>query len=99
MESLRQGGGDVVEAKRENIIDRATGRAANQGLRTQERVPAGAKFDLTIHLRVFEGDPEADMVKFIQRGLEMLESEYLGGSGTRGYGWVAVENLKIEDVP
>ncbi|MCL5109172.1 MAG: type III-A CRISPR-associated RAMP protein Csm3 [Chloroflexi bacterium] len=97
MEALIEQGLRYTAAKTENMINRKTGTATNP--RTQEIVPAGAKFDLTIHLRVFEGDPEADMVKFIQRGLEMLKSEYLGGSGTRGYGWVAVENLKIEDVP
>lgn len=98
LEPLREQGIDLTEVKRENIINRATGVAADRGLRTQERVPAGTKFDLTIHLRIFEDDDENALVSFVEQGLKLLESDYLGGSGTRGYGWVGVE-YKVEDVP
>lgn len=98
LELLQAEGIDFVEVKRENIINRATGVAADGGLRTQERVPAGTKFDFTIHVRIFEGDPEARIVGFIERGLKALQNEYLGGSGTRGYGWVALD-YKISDCP
>ena len=97
LEPLLERGIDYAEVKRENIINRATGVAANQGPRTQERVPAGTKFDLTIHLRIFEGDEEEKLVDFVRQGLDLLESEYLGGSGTRGYGWVSVD-YTVEDV-
>ena len=93
---LLEQGIDYAEVKRENWIDRRTGVAGQGGLRTQERVPAGTKFDFTIHVRVFEGDPEQQILSFIEEGLKGLENEYLGGSGTRGYGWVAVD-YKIED--
>lgn len=95
--ALREQGLDYAEVKKENWIDRRTGVAGQGGLRTQERVPAGSKFDLTMHLRVFEGDDEAGMVQFVEGGLKLLENEYLGGSGSRGYGWVSVD-YKIEDV-
>ncbi len=64
-----------------------------------QRVPAGAKFDFDIHVRVFQGDDEEKVVGFIKRGLELLTSEYLGGSGTRGYGWVDVEYTVRDVVP
>jgi CRISPR-associated protein Csm3 len=62
-------------------------------------LPAGAKFDLEFSLRVFEGDVEKDMVDFIKKGLSLLQKDYLGGSGTRGYGWVKVENLTVDGKP
>lgn len=98
LEPLQDQGVDFAEIKRENWIDRRTGVAGQGGLRTQERVPAGTMFDFTIHVRIFEGDPEEEIVQFIERGLKGLEVEYLGGSGTRGYGWVSVD-YTITDVP
>jgi len=98
LEPLLEQGIDYAEVKRENWIDRRTGVAGKGGLRTQERVPAGTKFDLTIHVRLFEGDDEKGIIGFIEQGLKGLEKEYLGGSGTRGYGWVGVQ-YQIEDVP
>jgi len=47
-------------------------------------------------LRIFENDDEAKMVSHIKEALELLESDYLGGSGTRGYGWVEVKDLTTE---
>jgi len=85
-----------AEVKTENIIDRRTGVAAQGGLRTQERVPKGTSFDLNMSLRVFEGDDEVKMIGYIREALELLRSDYLGGSGTRGYGWVEVKDLKVE---
>ncbi|MDI6872034.1 MAG: type III-A CRISPR-associated RAMP protein Csm3 [Bacillota bacterium] len=80
-----------AEVKSENIIDRRTGIAARGGLRTMERVPAGTKFDLEIVLRIFDGDNEKEIVDFVTQSLDMLDKEALGGSGSRGYGWVQVE--------
>lgn len=36
--------------------------------------------------------------KVIRDGLKLLELDYLGGSGSRGYGKVAFENLKATTV-
>lgn len=95
--ALSKEGKEFSETKTETMIDRRTGIAADHSLRTQERLPAGAKFDLEISLRVFDGDEEKKMVDFVKEGLSMLEKDYLGGSGTRGYGWVKVENLTVID--
>lgn len=78
-----------VEIKAENTINRRTGVAEHP--RTQERVPAGTKFDLEIVLRIFDGDNEKEIVDFVTQSLDMLDKEALGGSGSRGYGWVQVE--------
>ncbi|RLC96211.1 MAG: type III-A CRISPR-associated RAMP protein Csm3 [Chloroflexi bacterium] len=80
-----------AEVKTENIINRRTNVADP---RPMERVPKDTKFLLSISLRVFEGDDEALMKKYIKEALDMLQQDYLGGSGTRGYGWVEIEDLK-----
>lgn len=84
-----------AEVKTENIIDRRTNIARHGGLRTQERVPKDTEFDLNISLRIFEGDDEKRMVDLIRESLDLLQKDYLGGSGTRGYGWVEVRDLAI----
>lgn len=91
LESLREEGSLYVEVKSENWIDRRTGVAGRGGLRTQERVPAGSQFDFNISVRIFEGDNEKEILDFISEGLDLLEHDTLGGSGTRGYGWVALD--------
>jgi len=94
LDKLQEAGLQYAEVKAENIIDRRTGVAADKGFRSQERVPAGAEFEFCIVLRVFEGDDEERMVELISEGLKMLEQDYLGGSGSRGYGEVELCNLE-----
>jgi CRISPR-associated protein Csm3 len=79
------------------MIDRSTGMAAHGSLRTQERLPPGAVFDMEMSLRIFEGDNEKQMVDFIKDGLLELEKDAIGGSGTRGYGWIKIDNLTVSD--
>lgn len=80
--------------KQEVSIDRSTGRASRAGPRPVEFVPKGAEFELNMSLRVFEGDDEAQMKKYLREALDILEQEYIGGSGSRGYGWVEITDLK-----
>ena len=95
LKKLQEEGLMYTELKAENIIDRKTGRAGD--LRTMERVPAGAEFGYQIVLRIFEPEDNRDeLVNFVKQGLELLAQDYLGGSGTRGYGWVEVGEPKID---
>ena len=75
------------EWKFENALDRVS---ASANPRQLERVPAGAAFDFEIVYNVEVGDPEeveSDLVSlFLAMGL--LEDDYLGGHGSRGYGRV-----------
>lgn len=80
--------GSFTEIKAENSINVIKGTAANP--RFIERVPAGAKFEGQIVLNVFEDDDEEKMKAVIKEALHLLEMNYLGGSGTRGYGRVKV---------
>jgi len=82
--------------KTETAIDRATGAVKSGSLRTQEFVPAGCEFDFEISVRIFEGDKPAEFRKLLEDGFNLLAKEYLGGSGTRGYGKVAIPQDKLE---
>lgn len=76
-----------TESKTEVVIDRVTSAAMP---RTFERVPAGAKFELSLVLNIFDGDnnSEEELLTHTFRGLQMLQDDYLGGSGSRGSGRV-----------
>jgi len=75
-----------TEIKAENKINRLTGTAESP--RFFERIPAGAKFNVEFVVNIFEGDNEKELCKLIENGKELLELDYLGGSGSRGYGQV-----------
>ena len=86
---LSQESKDMVlsEAKYENVINRQKGTAEHP--RQTERVPAGVKFDFDIRIKVLDdNDSEEALVAMVKKGFELIESDYLGGSGSRGYGRV-----------
>ncbi len=72
-----------TEAKTEVVIDRITSGATP---RTFERVPAGAVFEMNIVLNVFQDDK--DYLPQLFSCLQLVQDDYLGGSGSRGYGQV-----------
>ncbi len=78
-----------TEIKWENVINRIRGTAEHP--RQLERIPAGAKFKLEFVLNVFKGDDEKALVDLFKGGIEALNDDYLGGSGTRGYGQVDIQ--------
>ncbi len=82
------GKGIYTEVKAENSIYPLKGRAANP--RFIERVPAGAIFNGEIILHIYENDDEELLKKGLKEAMEMLELNYLGGNGTRGYGKVKI---------
>lgn len=85
-----------TEIKTEVAIDRLTAKA---NPRNFERVPAGAHFSLALVLDVYNcdvkesangnGARENKFIDLIKQGLELIQDDYLGGHGTRGYGQVA----------
>jgi CRISPR-associated protein Csm3 len=86
-----------TEQKYENTIDRKTGTTVQGGVRNQERVPAGAKFNVEFVLNIFADDEtaaKAQEQKFMavfNLGLELLQNDYIGGSGSRGYGQILIK--------
>ena len=89
-ERLRSDNLPLTEAKSENRINRIAGTADP---RQTERVPAGARFDFKLTIKEFDGDDEALSDTLLQ-GLKLLEWDSLGGSGSRGYGKVKLQNLR-----
>ena len=85
--------GGYTEEKVENIIDRIKGTAKDP--RIMERVPAGARFKFSSAISIYEKDDIQKLLMTFVEGMRMLEDDYLGGSGTRGYGQVRFENLNI----
>ena len=82
----------VSEAKYENVINRIRGTAEHP--RQSERVPAGLSFDFDIRVKVLDDDDENALKAMVERGLELVEKDYLGGSGSRGYGRVEFSDKK-----
>jgi CRISPR-associated protein Csm3 len=62
-----------------------------------ERIIAGTELDLEIVLRHFEGDPVDRYVGLLTEGLDLLQRDSLGGSGSRGYGKVSIADLTVEE--
>ncbi|GGG15773.1 type III-A CRISPR-associated RAMP protein Csm3 [Caldovatus sediminis] len=87
------------EEKTEVTINRIQGKALDGGLRTQERVPAGVAFDFELAFRLYDlGDGAArdlECLDWTLQGLALLEEDALGGSGSRGYGRIAFEDLAL----
>ena len=84
-----------TEVKFENTIHRLTAMAMPRQI---ERVIRGAQFDLDI---VYDVEPDADVIedfKLLVEGFKLLQYDYLGGHGTRGYGKVRLENLCADAV-
>ena len=80
-----------TENKWENVIDRINGKAEHP--RQTERVPAGAVFNAEFILNIWDGDDEAEMLELFEKGIHLLENDYLGGSGSRGYGQIKFGKL------
>lgn len=77
-----------TESKTEVAIDRITAEA---NPRTFERVPAGAQFKLNMVLNIFDGEDEEELVRTLNFAIELLQDDYLGGHGSRGYGQVKIK--------
>lgn len=93
---------DFTEIKTEVAIDRITSAATP---RQQERVPAGTTFGpfqivhslYTVHDSDHDNRLQDELTYFdtVLKGMELLEDDYLGGSGSRGSGQIAFENLTM----
>lgn len=75
-----------TENKWENVIDRTKGVAEHP--RQSERVPAGAIFNAEFVLNIWDDDKEDELIGLFEKGIRLLENDYLGGSGSRGYGQI-----------
>lgn len=95
-EELRQMGlQSLTEVKFENSINRATAVANPRQI---ERVVRGSEFKLDI---MYEAEDEKDVIEdmeLLAEGMQLLQYDYLGGSGSRGYGRVLFKDVYAEVV-
>lgn len=85
-----------TEIKTEVSIDRLTSQA---NPRNFERVPAGAKFELNLVVDLYNIDKEREesFISLVRQALELVEDDYLGGQGTRGYGQVKFNIKSVQE--
>ena len=82
-EELKQVGvEDPVEIKFENSINRATAVANPRQI---ERVVRGAQFPLQMIYEVKDEETLYKDLEILKEGFRLLQYDYLGGSGSRGY--------------
>ncbi|MCR5129441.1 MAG: type III-A CRISPR-associated RAMP protein Csm3 [Lachnospiraceae bacterium] len=94
-ELYANGAQGLTEVKFENTINRLTAVANPRQI---ERVIRGAQFPLDIIYEVYdEGQIEDDM-KLLAQGFRLLKYDYIGGSGSRGYGKVSFSDLEAKGV-
>lgn len=82
-----------TEGKWENVIDRVKGTAEHP--RQTERIPAGVYFDVEFVINVWDNDEEQALINLLEKGINALENDYLGGSGSRGYGQILFGERKL----
>ncbi len=87
------------EVKVEVALDVVT---AASNPRQMERVPPGAIFDTELLFSVYRADasgidPEMEQKRLreVVTAMRLLEDDYLGSSGTRGYGKVKFQRVKV----
>ncbi len=87
---------EYLETKAENIIDRVSGKAISP--RQIERVVKGSLFKFEVIFNIYKKE-DYELVNTFLKGMKLLEDDYLGGCGSRGYGKVRFENVKVDYRP
>ncbi|WP_293986376.1 type III-A CRISPR-associated RAMP protein Csm3 [uncultured Megasphaera sp.] len=81
------------EIKFENTINPLTGEANPRQI---ERVPAGANFDFQLVYNITDFSQAEEDLKTLTDGFVLLSWDYLGGSGSRGYGRVSFSDWQVK---
>lgn len=85
----------LTEVKFENSINRLTAVANPRQI---ERVIRGSKFPLDLIYEVTDEEGVEEDFKILAEGLKLLQYDYLGGNGSRGYGKVIFYDLQASAV-
>jgi CRISPR type III-A/MTUBE-associated RAMP protein Csm3 len=91
----KQGLQSMTEVKFENTINRATAVANPRQI---ERVIRGSEFGVDIIYEAEDAEQIVEDISVLAEGLKLLQYDYLGGNGSRGYGKVAFHDLYAETV-
>ena len=94
-EFRQRGTQSLTEIKFENTINRLTAVANPRQI---ERVIRGSEFALDM---IYEVEEESEIVEdlgMIAEGMKLLQYDYLGGHGSRGYGKVRFKDVQADTV-
>lgn len=80
------------EVKTENTINRNTGGAMPRSI---ERVPAGMEFAFRLVYNLEKEEDYQEDMAALAEGFRLLQMDYLGGHGSRGYGRVCFSQFKV----
>ncbi len=80
-----------AELKYENNLNRIDSSATPRNI---ERIPKDSKFDFEIIFTVY--DEDESLIKYVFESMLLLEDNYLGGSGSRGFGKVKFDEITVE---
>ena len=83
----------IGEIKFENTIGRLDAMANPRQI---ERVPAGAEFAFKLVYNIENEDEVYDDIMLLADGLKLLQMDYIGGSGSRGYGRIGISDFKVD---
>lgn len=93
LENARNTEMPMTEVKTEVVIDRITSGAMPRQI---ERVPAGADFDFEFVLNLYSQDDEQEFLGYVFQCMQLLQDDYLGGHGSRGYGRVLFKDIELK---
>ena len=85
----------MTEVKFENSISRTTAVANPRQI---ERAVRGTIFELDLIYELEEENEFIEDMETLAEGMKLLQYDYLGGSGSRGYGKVEFQNLDADVV-
>lgn len=94
-ELRKQGLESMTEVKFENTINRISAVANPRQI---ERAVRGSKFDIDFLYEVVEEDEILEDFQVLADGMKLLQYDYLGGHGTRGYGKIKFNQLEASVV-
>lgn len=84
---------ELTEIKFENNISRGNCTANPRQI---ERVVPGVVFETVIVYQETDPEETEEDLKNLAKGMRLLQYDYLGGHGTRGYGRVSFKNISVE---
>ena len=94
-EFRQRGTQSLTEIKFENTINRLTAVANPRQI---ERVIRGSEFALDMIYEVEEESEIAEDLGMLAEGMKLLQYDYLGGHGSRGYGKVRFKDVQADTV-
>lgn len=86
---------ETTEIKFENTINRFTGVANPRQI---ERVIRGCRFGMNIIYNISEEKDVINDVKLLAEAMRLLQLDYLGGHGSRGYGRITYRDLSAKEL-